>query len=139
MTRFRRASDERGVAIVEFALIMPILILLVAGVIQFGIMYSQYQVFQGAAREGARCAAVQASDDEIGLPTCDVETEIDNASLGYELSERPSQNIICTDDTRGEDVTVSWNQALDTGVLGSLVPGVPDSINATISGTFRCE
>ncbi len=39
---------------------MPVLILLVAGAIQFGIMYSQYQVLQGAAREGARCASVQS-------------------------------------------------------------------------------
>ena len=135
MRRFRRASDERGVAVVEFALIMPVLILLVAGVIQFGIMYSQYQVLQGAAREGARCAAVQATD----FSDCDVETEIEGAALGYELSETPSQDRACTDDTRGENVTISWDQALDTGVLGTLVPGVPDTISATISGTFRCE
>ena len=127
--------DDRGVAVVEFALVMPILILLVAGVVQFGIMYSQYQVLQGAAREGARCAAVQATD----FSDCDVQTEIENAALGYDLTETPSQNIACTDDTRGEDVTVSWDQALDTGVLGSLVPGIPDAIDTTISGTFRCE
>jgi Flp pilus assembly protein TadG len=136
MTRLRRASDERGVAVVEFALIMPVLILLVAGVIQFGIMYSQYQVLQGAAREGARCAAVQALPD---FSDCDVEGEIEGAALGYDLSETPDQDRVCTNDTRGENVTVSWDQALDTGVLGSLVPGVPDTINATISGTFRCE
>ena len=139
MSMFRRASDERGVAIVEFALIMPILILLVAGVVQFGIMYSQYQVLQGAAREGARCAAVQGSAAESGLPSCDVQAEVEDASLGYDLSETPSQDIECTDDTRGSNVTVSWVQGLDTGVLGTLVPGVPDTINATISGTFRCE
>ena len=135
MTRFRRASEERGVAVVEFALIMPVLILLVAGVIQFGIMYSQYQVLQGAAREGARCASVQATD----FANCDVQTEIENGALGYELSETPSQDRVCSDTTRGENVTVSWDQALDTGVLGTLVPGVPDTISATISGTFRCE
>ena len=135
MSRFRRASDERGVAVVEFALVMPILILLVAGVIQFGIMYSQYQVFQGAAREGARCAAVQATD----FANCDVLTEVEDASLGYTLSETPNQSLECTDETRGSNVTVSWDQDLDTGVLGSLVPGIPNIITATISGTFRCE
>jgi hypothetical protein len=70
---------------------------------------------------------------------CDVEGEIEGAALGYDLSETPDQDRVCTNDTRGENVTVSWDQALDTGVLGSLVPGVPDTINATISGTFRCE
>ena len=133
--RLRRASDERGAAVVEFALIMPVLILLVAGVIQFGIMYSQYQVLQGAAREGARCAAVQATD----FGDCDVQTEIDDASLGYDLSETPSQDRVCSDETRGQNVTVSWDQQIDTGVLGTLVPPLPDTISATISGTFRCE
>ena len=133
--RFPRPSEERGVAVVEFALIMPVLILLVAGVVQFGIMYSQYQVLQGAAREGARCAAVQAT--EFG--DCDVMTEIEDASLSYELSETPNQDRVCSDETRGENVTVSWEQQLDTGVLGTLVPPIPDTIGATISGTFRCE
>jgi Flp pilus assembly protein TadG len=132
----RRAVDERGAVLVEFALIAPILILLVAGTIQFGIIYSQYQVLQGAAREGARCAAVQATP-EFG--NCDVEGSVESAALNYELSEPPSQDIACTESTRGSNVTVSWEQALDTGVLGVLVPPLPDTIMTTISGTFRCE
>ncbi len=132
----RRAADERGAVLVEFALIAPILILLVAGTIQFGIMYSQYQVLQGAAREGARCAAVQALP-EFG--SCDVQDEIEDAALSFDLSSEPQQDIACTETTRGEHVTVSWEQAMDTGVLGTLVPPLPDEITTTISGTFRCE
>jgi Flp pilus assembly protein TadG len=132
----RRAAEDRGAVIVEFALIAPILILLVAGTIQFGIMYSQYQVLQGAAREGARCAAVQATDFSSG---CNVQTEVEDAALSYELSETPEQDIACTDTTRGQNVTVSWDQQIDTGVLGSLVPPLPDTITTSISGTFRCE
>ena len=131
----RRARDERGAVLVEFALIAPILILLVAGTIQFGIMYSQYQVLQGAAREGARCASVQATD----FSSCDVQDEVQDAALNYELSEAPQQDVACTDSTRGQNVTVSWDQQIDTGVLGTLVPPLPDTITATISGTFRCE
>jgi Flp pilus assembly protein TadG len=134
--RLRGTGDERGAVIVEFALIAPVLILLVAGVIQFGIMYSQYQVLQGAAREGARCAAVQNYDE---FADCSVADSVENAALNYEISETPQQDIDCTDSTRGENVTVSWDQAIDTGVLGTLVPPLPDTITATISGTFRCE
>ena len=134
--RLRRASDDRGAVIVEFALIAPILILLVAGTIQFGIMYSQYQVLQGAAREGARCAAVQAYPD---FASCSVAGSVEDAALAFELSETPQQDIACTEATRGENVTVSWDQAIDTGVLGTLVPPLPDTITANISGTFRCE
>jgi Flp pilus assembly protein TadG len=133
--KLQRLGPDDGAVIVEFALIFPILILLVAGVIQFGIMYSQYQVLQGAAREGARCASVQATD----FGDCDVETKIEDAALGYTLSQTPTQNRDCTDATRGQDVTVSWEQQLDTGVLGTLVPPLPDAITTNISGTFRCE
>ena len=133
--RSLRASD-RGAAVVEFALIMPVLILLVAGVIQFGIMYSQYQVLQGAAREGARCAAVQGN----GFTDCDVVDRVEAAALNYEISETPSQSVECVgEETRGDNVTVEWDQAIGTGVLGAMVPGIPDTISATISGTFRCE
>src|SRR5919197_3812793 len=64
--RDRRSRDE-GVAAVEFALILPVLALILFGVLEFGRVWSQYQVFQGAAREGARCAAVASTSE------CDVQ------------------------------------------------------------------
>ena len=51
--------DERGQALAEFALIMPILFLLIAGILGFGRAYNIQQVVVDAAREGARVAAVQ--------------------------------------------------------------------------------
>lgn len=135
--RFRR---QEGVAAVEFAIIMPVALLIVVGTIQFGIIYSQYQVLQGAAREGARCASVQAG----GFATCNVATTVQNAALDFTLSETPTVSVegggsACTNLTRGRNVTVSWDQQFDTGALFNMVPGMPDTITATISGTFRCE
>ena len=72
----RRIRRQEGVAAVEFAIIMPVALLIVVGIIQFGVIYSQYQVLQGAAREGARCASVQAG----GLTTCDVTTTVQTAA-----------------------------------------------------------
>ena len=61
MTRHRRrAAGDRGAVAVEFALILPVLLLIVVGTIEFGRVYSQVQVYNGSAREGARCAAVMA-------------------------------------------------------------------------------
>lgn len=47
-----------GQALVEFALVVPILLLLVLGVIDFGRAWHSYQVITDAAREGARLAAI---------------------------------------------------------------------------------
>jgi Flp pilus assembly protein TadG len=143
MDRDKRSSRLRGqdgVAAVEFALIAPVVLLILVGVIQFGIVYRQYQVLQGAAREGARCASVQAG----GFADCDVTTAVQNAALSYDLTNPPTVSVegggtVCTDQTQGQDVTVSWMQDFDMGALFNLVPGLPDTVSAEISGTFRCE
>lgn len=144
MTPDKRFTDrmrrQDGAVAVEFALIAPILILILAGVIQFGIVYSQYQVLQGAAREGARCASVQAA----GFADCSVRERIESAALGYDLTGTPVVSVegggtACTTTTVGRNVTVSWEQTFELGALPRLVPGVPDTVDATISGTFRCE
>ena len=56
-------KNERGASAVEFALILPILVMLVFGIFEFGIAYNNYISLTHAAREGARLAAVNM--DEI--------------------------------------------------------------------------
>ena len=58
---------ERGAAAVEFALIFPLLFLLVAGIIDFGrFFFSQIQL-TNAAREGARAAIMMAPNSDVIL------------------------------------------------------------------------
>jgi Flp pilus assembly protein TadG len=54
----RRWQDERGAAAVEFALVMPILILMLFGIIEFARAWNVRQTLTDAAREGARVAVV---------------------------------------------------------------------------------
>src|SRR5205823_995491 len=60
-----RLRSDRGAEIVEFALIMPVLLLLGLGICDFGLLFQRYEVVTNAAREGARAAATGASNDEI--------------------------------------------------------------------------
>jgi Flp pilus assembly protein TadG len=55
----RRVLDERGQALVEFALILPIILLLVMGMLEFARAWNTRQAVTDAAREGARLAVVQ--------------------------------------------------------------------------------
>ncbi len=55
----RRLADEKAATLVEFALILPVLLLLVVGIIEFGRVYNAQISLTGAAREGARVMAVQ--------------------------------------------------------------------------------
>ena len=53
------ARDERGAAAVEFALVLPILLVLAFGIIDFGRLLYTYNNLTSAVREGARFASVQ--------------------------------------------------------------------------------
>jgi Flp pilus assembly protein TadG len=132
-----QAERERGAVAVEFALVMPLLLLILFGTIEFGRVYSEWQVFNAAAREGARCAAVQATE----FNQCDVATSIHDAAHSYanDLAPESSWSITpasgCTDATHGQDVTVSWPQPLKIDV--PFWDNV--TVTPTISATFRCE
>lgn len=57
--RWRRFRiDERGQAALEFALVMPLLLILAIGVFEFGRAWNAHQVITDAAREGARRAVI---------------------------------------------------------------------------------
>src|SRR5688572_217714 len=99
-----RLRSERGAVVVEFALLLPVLLMIVVGTIEFGRVYSQFQVFSGAAREGARCAAVQATP----FRDCEVQDRIDSGATPYQPAEDATVSLTCDDTTIGDPVTVSW-------------------------------
>lgn len=66
MMLLNRSRDERGAAAVEFALILPLLVLLLFGISQFGLTFSQWLQLEHAAREGARWGSL---GNEIGTVT----------------------------------------------------------------------
>jgi Flp pilus assembly protein TadG len=61
--RAHEHGPDRGAVTVEFALILPILLVLLVGIIEFGQAYNTQIALQGAAREGARALAL---DEDVG-------------------------------------------------------------------------
>src|SRR5918911_5605044 len=90
----RFLHGERGAAAVEFALIAPLLFMLLFGIFQFGLVWSQKNVYIGAAREGARYAAVNCDVSGSSSNGCTsgtdawgkVKTRITSAAVGYPVS-----------------------------------------------------
>jgi Flp pilus assembly protein TadG len=58
-----RLADERGAELVEFALIFPMLLLVMLGIMDFGFLFQRYEVLTAAAREGARVAILPGYTD----------------------------------------------------------------------------
>ncbi len=58
-SRIRRGwRSESGAELVELALALPLLLLVVMGIIDFGFLFQRYEVVTNAAREGARIATL---------------------------------------------------------------------------------
>ena len=57
-------KKENGASAVEFAIILPILVMIVFGIFEFGIAYNNWIALTHAAREGARLAAVDQYDEQ---------------------------------------------------------------------------
>jgi Flp pilus assembly protein TadG len=53
-----RWSGESGAELIEFALALPLFLLVVLGIIDFGFLFQRYEVITNAAREGARVAVL---------------------------------------------------------------------------------
>jgi len=73
-SRHHILRDERGANLVEFVLILPLLVLLVFGIIEFGVNFDRKIGVNHAAREGARAAIVG------NTPGCDEDSDPDTLS-----------------------------------------------------------
>ena len=54
----RNAEGERGSELIEFALVFPLLLMVVLAIVDFGFMFQRYEVVTNAEREGARIAVL---------------------------------------------------------------------------------
>lgn len=54
----RKIKEDSGASAVEFAIILPVLVLILFGIFEFGITYRDYLAITHASREGARLASV---------------------------------------------------------------------------------
>jgi Flp pilus assembly protein TadG len=97
---------RRGVAFIEFAFVAPLLILLVLGVIQYGLIAQSTTVVTNLSREGARFASLGASkpDVEIVQYVKDVaeSTAVNADQLDVTITPRGSATR-----QQGEQVTVT--------------------------------
>lgn len=69
--RRARLADETGAELIEFALVFPLMLLVLLGIIDFGLLFQKYEVVINAAREGARVAVLP------GYADADVATRVD--------------------------------------------------------------
>jgi len=121
-------KTERGQTLVELALILPIIILILFGTLEFGRIFHSYIVITNAAREGARLGALGKSDEEIisrireASPLYQADTRLRIIRLEPNESARNS-GVPLT-------VEVAYDVELVTPIISSILPN-PVTLKST--------
>ena len=124
---------QRGAAAVEFAVILPLLVVLVFGMIEFGIMFYNKAIITNASREGARAGITGLTNSQIETVVKDY-SNTNLINLGN-VSENdldpmgdPDDDIIISLDAQN-DLTVRIEYGYDF-LLGSLLGFTKTTIEA---------
>ncbi|GLZ35830.1 hypothetical protein Lesp02_80170 [Lentzea sp. NBRC 105346] len=131
----RKRSTDRGAAAVELALLMPLLLLLIFGIIDFGRALNAQITITQAAREGARLASLKQPN---------VVSKTQSAATG--LSDVNVSVTACPGTpTPSSDATVQTTYTFEfvtpVGGIASLFGGggLGDPITLTAKGVMPCE
>lgn len=147
--RLGRAGGDSGAQAVEFALILPVLLMLVLGIINFGYLFGQKLALNQAVREGARMAVV-AGSDRSGYATeyAFISAKVQGALGGVV----PAADPIKVNEAGASLGTTEGCEVLEVGeqlqvtaqyvarpLVPTFVPGLNGPFTLTSKAVFRCE
>ena len=130
MTKFIIAiKSGKGQSLVEFALVVPILVMVVLGILEFGNLWFTMNTMSGAAREGVRIAAVAAPDVD----------QVENVVQNYlDASNLGGATITVAGPSAANEVVVTIQMMYNPFFLG-LLPGMDAAFQLTRSATMHWE
>jgi Flp pilus assembly pilin Flp len=135
---------ESGAAAVEFALVTPFLLLIVFGIITFGIIVAQELALGNAARQGARFGVVaNGTCGDIVTETRNNAVSLGMGSTDIDVAVTRGGSFTCTDSAQipcdGSDVDESV-EVVASFESEPLVPMIlVDDVDLSGTGRFRCE
>ncbi len=120
-----RRRSERGSAAVEFALVLPLVLVVVLGLVQVGLVARDRLLVEAAARAGARAAAVEPDDAAIASTALAAAPGLDPALASVSVARAGA---------RGDPVTVRvvYEDPVRVPLVGWLVgTGITMAASAT--------
>jgi Flp pilus assembly protein TadG len=115
-----RWQSDRGAELIEFALVAPILIFIIAGIVDFGMMFRTYEAVTNAAREGARVGVLPGYD----VP--DVQARVDAYLAAAGLTGAHTTAVTTVPVATGAGtfsaIQVDLNYTYQFAVLGGFAP-----------------
>jgi hypothetical protein len=131
MRNINRKNPERGAVVVEFALVLPLLMFLLMGMIEFGLLFYNQQVLTNASREGARAGIAHLTENEI-------KTIVVDYSQARLITFGAGPNVIANDVTVDGELG-SYPENLTVGVEYSYTFLVPELLGFGTSMHLNAE
>ena len=133
----RRLRDERGASAVEFAFIVPLLIVLVLGIAEFGHAFQVQGTLSAAAREGVRAMALRNNPVDAKAVVRDAASSLDPGITDGQIKIQVVGSTASTCPTIGAGntavrLTISYPMPFLTGFFGT-------GITLTGTGVMRCN
>jgi Flp pilus assembly protein TadG len=120
-------KHERGAVAVEFALVFPILILVLVGIIEYGAVFNAQLMVTGAAREASRSMALTSNTGSATSAALAASPALvpalKSSDVGFSSASCPSGSDVT--------VTITYNKPYLTGMFGA-------TIQLTGVATRRC-
>jgi len=110
-----KRRNEKGQSLVEFALVVPLVILILMAIIEFGFMFNAYITISNASREGARLGALGSNDTAVVTRVVDTSVALDPSKISVIIT--PANR------SRGDmiRVQVNYNYVLITPIISSVL------------------
>ncbi len=102
-----KLKKNKGQSLVEMAFILPIILLVVMGIVEFGRIFNTYLVLTNASREGARVASVGGTDTDVMNSILNVTPTLDPMSLSITIDPLEANR------SRGLPATVTTNYNIE--------------------------
>lgn len=109
MTRLRKlAANREGSSAIEFAVAVPVLVMLLWGIFQVGLLYEANAGMQHALGEGARLATIYPTPDDT-----QIQTKITSAKFGLANGTWGTPTIVTDTTAKTKTITVTYSQPTD--------------------------
>ena len=132
---------ERGASAVEFALVVIPLLMVIAGIVNFGLVFAQQLALDNAVRAGARAGVVDTGLDTTTITTDQWTSTAIAPSLtsGFAVTY-PGGSATCEDSTFGESLVVR-GAVTSKFMIPWPLPGslVPKTVTLSSQAEFQCE
>ena len=138
----RRAfsDSQRGMAMVETLIVLPVVLMLLFALVEFGVLFGRWQTLSNAAREGARTAVVHRTVCNVGAVEAEVRQRVRNYAqpLGIILSDgQIAVSGVCGSNLT--DSTVNVTLPYDFKVLPNFAQSVSPTIDLVGRSVMRNE